>query len=146
MGRTRARVLGKRRVPARRFAPTGWWVPARAVFALFCSYQLSAPDVLVALTCGCGGVTEINVHRRGRTCAALTRRQCEAHKWAYFSRPAGCCGDTRGICVNAVRRNSWLANDSRATAKSVKEETVEYIVIQNRFHPLTLLSKHDFIQ
>ena len=75
MGRTRARGLGKGPVPARGTAPTGVWVPARAVLALLLyvvTERTGCVPTWVVLTCGCGGVTEIDAHRRGRTGAALT--------------------------------------------------------------------------
>ena len=102
MGRTRARGLGKGPVPTRGTAPTGVWVPARAVLALLfwvVAERTGCVPTWVVLTCSYGGVTEIDPHRRGRTSAALTSIQCEAREWAYFSRPGGACGDTRGAVV-----------------------------------------------
>ena len=75
IGTTRARGLGKGPVPARGSAPTGLWLPARAVLALLLyvvAGRMGCVPTWVVLTCGCRGVTEIDVHRRGLTGAALT--------------------------------------------------------------------------
>ena len=80
----------------------GLWVPARAVPALLLpvvAERTGCVPTWMVLTCSCGGVTEIDAHRRGRTGAALTGIQCAAHKWAYLSKPGGGCGDTRGAVV-----------------------------------------------
>ena len=79
--RTRARGLGKRPLPARGSAPTRLWVPAITVLALLLQVvteRTGCVSTWVVLTNGCGSVTEIAVHRRGRTGAALTNIPCEA--------------------------------------------------------------------
>ena len=74
--------FGKRTTSRTRSAPTALWVPARAVLALLLYVVAEGTECVptwVVLTCGCGSVTEIDAHRRGRTGAALTGIPCEAY-------------------------------------------------------------------
>ena len=134
-GRTRARGIGKGPVPARGFASTGLWVPARAVLALplpVVAERTRCIPIWMVRTGGCGGVTEIAEHRRGRSGAALTGIPCEAHKWASSSRPGGgaCCSrpggglpqDTwgRGVDVTVSVKTGTAETASRGNVRRLR--------------------------
>ena len=84
MERTRAQGFGKGPRPARGSAPVAGWVPAWAVHALLlwvADERAACVPTWVVLTCGCRDGTEVDVCKRGRTGAALTRIPCEELKW-----------------------------------------------------------------